>query len=314
MNFQLIFVIFSLGTLISGMISQSVFVDPDDLRSNFTVSQWAKQIEGLSVGRYCGSFKKYNDNTNRIAGGTLTKPGEYPSYVHFTTIYGHEGGIGLCGGTLISKNLVITAAHCFDDDRPIQYSFASIGHVVYGPKADKRKFQTRSVSRTCISGKFNREVVDFDIAIVRLNKPVEINEFVKPACLMLDQRVKSTDGVYVVGMGQTPSQKQPGDMSFVAMSTCDNRYLPYHLNSPTHSCLDSKKLRIKGNPCLGDSGGPVLVSRQTTHGQRQFVVGAVSFGIGEDIEYCFADPTRALFYTDFHKIKNEVLTLIQACS
>ena len=44
-----------------------------------------------------------------IIGGSFAKPHEYP------WIVGVVDNSGKCGGTIISKNLVITAAHCVSD-------------------------------------------------------------------------------------------------------------------------------------------------------------------------------------------------------
>lgn len=47
-------------------------------------------------------------STSRIIGGTLAKLGQWPWQVTL-----HFMGSHVCGGTLISSDFVLTAAHCF---------------------------------------------------------------------------------------------------------------------------------------------------------------------------------------------------------
>ena len=56
------------------------------------------------------NLQDINNSTGAIVGGVDALPGEFPWFVHF----GNED----CGGTLISKNRVLTAAHCIEDGPP----------------------------------------------------------------------------------------------------------------------------------------------------------------------------------------------------
>ena len=51
---------------------------------------------------------------NRIFGGATSIPHEYPWVVAIKR-YKRNGNLGICGGSLISNQHVLTAAHCTDD-------------------------------------------------------------------------------------------------------------------------------------------------------------------------------------------------------
>ena len=63
----------------------------------------------------CGS--KYT--TENIVGGNTTQPGEFP----YMALLGYKSEDNiikfLCGGTLINKYYVLTAAHCQSEKTPI---------------------------------------------------------------------------------------------------------------------------------------------------------------------------------------------------
>ena len=80
------------------------------------VNQWIKQTIDGTEDVMCNQFNTCNcglrnsqQNENRIVGGNEAKVGEFP-WIVFIKIF---GGPGFCGGTLITRNHVMSAAHCF---------------------------------------------------------------------------------------------------------------------------------------------------------------------------------------------------------
>lgn len=71
------------------------------------------------------------NNASRIIGGVQAPQGSYPTYVMLL-----ENGRQSCGGTLISGNLVLTAAHCLKDSKTKDLTVAR-GNIKYDVKADR---------------------------------------------------------------------------------------------------------------------------------------------------------------------------------
>jgi secreted trypsin-like serine protease len=53
------------------------------------------------------------EDISRIAGGTLSFRGEFPSLVSLQVLTNTGEYVHVCGGTIIDEQHVLTAAHCF---------------------------------------------------------------------------------------------------------------------------------------------------------------------------------------------------------
>lgn len=136
----------------------------------------------------CGYFS----DISNIVGGTQTKPGRYP----FTVALGkwtRGGRISYqCGGTLINKWFVLTAAHCKEE---IEGGKADIGDWKISTENDcyqrnkcLPKNQIIDIQRLIPHPGYRvtRSNVENDIMLVKLRTMVEYNdESVVPACLPL---------------------------------------------------------------------------------------------------------------------------------
>lgn len=126
-------------------------------------------------------------STELVVGGAPARAGEFP---HMAAI-GYpdfNGGISFkCGGTLISKNFVLTAAHCQKTDRT-RPSMVRLGDLNlrthdYGIELDVpiEKFTPHEF--------YNKDTRQNDIALIKLVHEVNFSKYIRPACLQQTEKI-----------------------------------------------------------------------------------------------------------------------------
>ncbi|NXU05437.1 ACRO protein, partial [Buphagus erythrorhynchus] len=135
----------------------------------------------------------------RIVGGTGAKPGAWP----WTVSIQHPRIPGLghwCGGSLITAEWVLTAAHCFDKIKKI-----GILNVVIGATQLTQPGQgaeVRRIKRLVRHENYKRSDITNDIALLELNEPVECSPYIQVACVADPTvRVSELQNCWIAGWG-----------------------------------------------------------------------------------------------------------------
>ncbi len=199
----------------------------------------------------------------RIVGGQQAVKGEFPFLVSLQAgSYGH-----FCGGSLIKKNWVLTAAHCIE---PNYLKTVVIGLHNQSDTAGVEKF---TVAQTIMHPKWNKNTMEYDYALVRLNGESKY----QPIALNTKDLVGNVDFV-TAGWGTT---SESGSVSKVLMKVsvplvskeaCEAAY-PGSL-SETMVCAGYPE--GGKDSCQGDSGGPLMMGS----GSSRVLAGVVSWGEG----------------------------------
>ncbi|XP_061402768.1 seminase-like [Musca vetustissima] len=179
-----------------------------------------------------------------------------------------KNGEFFCGGTLVAKRYVVTAAHCMEGLTARDFNVH--GGVTYLNQIGVR----RSVQKISIPKSFNMKNVNMDVAVLKLDKPMT-GRYIAPIRLC-SHRIRTNDWVKVSGWGLThengtrPSnQLRTVNVRMISKQKCKRDYRSVMQLSRTMMC---GSVPGKKDACSGDSGGPLV--------HRGELCGIVSFGIG----------------------------------
>ncbi|XP_010288320.1 PREDICTED: kallikrein-14-like, partial [Phaethon lepturus] len=147
----------------------------------------------------------WGDET-RIVGGRSCQKRRHPYQV---VLLGPEKNIH-CGGVLLGKSWVLTAAHC-DTRRPIPIRMGD-----HSLKTKEGTEQCINSAKAFIHPNYNPTSHDSDIMLLKLQKPVRFTDHINPVALPKRCPPPNTECI-VSGWGSTSSPE--GDSNGVSTST-----------------------------------------------------------------------------------------------
>ncbi|KAK2848576.1 hypothetical protein Q5P01_008410 [Channa striata] len=208
---------------------------------------------------------------NKIIGGQDAIPGSWPWQAGL-----YKSGSLFCGGSLISSQWVLTAAHCFPRT-------TTTGLVVYLGRQSLATASPNEVSRTVAQvikhASYNANTMNNDITLLKLSSAVTFTNYIMPVCVAATgSTFHSGTNVWITGWGTTEdgnlaSNLREAEVPIVGNKQCNCDYGFIKI-------LDNMMcagIRAGGkDTCQGDSGGPMVVKQNG----RWVQAGITSFGIG----------------------------------
>ncbi|NXH27470.1 ACRO protein, partial [Myiagra hebetior] len=141
----------------------------------------------------------YDYGMTRVVGGTGALPGAWPWMVSIQHPWMADLG-HLCGGSLITTQWVLTAAHCFSEFMNISMMYVLIGATQLthpGPGA-----QMRSIKQLWVHQDYDPVDMSYDIALLELDHPVQCSPYIQLACVPdATLRVSELHNCWIAGWG-----------------------------------------------------------------------------------------------------------------
>ncbi|RWS22819.1 atrial natriuretic peptide-converting enzyme-like protein, partial [Leptotrombidium deliense] len=229
----------------------------------------------------CGKPAVFANPTFRIVGGNESRPGQWPWLV---ALHGGPDEIFFCGGILISRHWVLSAAHCIGNQTELSGWTVKLG--LTRRAASPLSVQRRKISAVIKHPLFNSaNLYANDIALLLLDKEVSFDEFLRPVCLpSINIADHPATECTVIGWGK-PKHGDDADylnvvhevkVPIINHTQCAHWY-SFQDITIAHSMLCAGYAEGEKDACQGDSGGPLLCKNVAT--DSWFVAGVVSWGI-----------------------------------
>ncbi|KAL6265047.1 hypothetical protein P5V15_005138 [Pogonomyrmex californicus] len=195
-------------------------------------------------------FAVYGSPITHIIGGRDAPPGKYPHHVALK-----YGGNFRCGGSIINKRYILTAAHCVNDLTDIKRLAVHAGTIYLNETGDV--YQAESV---VWHNGFDEIALADDVGLIRLNRDIEYTNVIKPIPFAQED-IAVTDLPCVISgwgttslNGKTPNTLQEINLKVYSSEKCQR--LAWQITN-NHICTLTRKGE---GVCYGDSGSALLAN------------------------------------------------------
>ena len=233
------------------------------------------------------------DYEAQVVGGTAVPNGKYPFMASLQERKRNQPPAKehFCGGTLIDRDSVLTAAHCavyVKSEIPARKLRIVVGLTVLNSDQGQAR-GIRSLSDISVHPRYRGDGnYAYDAAVIELNRPVSLNP-IKLATAAHNWLEKPGRKARIAGWGNTikqtppfylepdsyPNRMREATVPLVSDSSADETYDGFEYPDYVPRLMVAAGKEGK-DTCQGDSGGPMWAA--TSHGRRQ--IGITSFGEG----------------------------------
>lgn len=202
-------------------------------------------------------------SNRRIVGGAEAGFGRFPWQAMIRI------GKARCGGALINSRNVVTAGHCVHNAqaREIRVYLGEYELMKESEPLPRQEFRVRE-SFIHPYYEFTPQADRYDVAVLRLDKPVRYAPHIIPACLPT-KNYEISEGVqaYVSGWGATkvndpyrPLELQAVDVKVVESRRCEEWHARNKIEVKIYDDMMCAGHEAgEKDACQGDSGGPLMM-------------------------------------------------------
>lgn len=225
----------------------------------------------LGTVAYAGASEAIKLGNRRIVGGVPTTIEKHPWQVALDVTF--DDATFLCGGSIIAKTWVLSAAHCFSPDEPTAGVRVKTGATDY-----ENEGQWLEVEKVIVHESYDPETSDNDIALVKLKRAPALGHVIPLASP--SEFMDAGQPLEVTGWGATSEggelavQLLEASVPYVPNATCNEPQSYAGTVTPNMICAGHREGGV--DSCQGDSGGPLVWRTRL----GPILVGVVSHGEG----------------------------------
>ncbi|XP_034482746.1 plasma kallikrein-like [Drosophila innubila] len=243
------------------------------------MAQFKLQLIFLVFLFYQQNVKAESRPVERIINGFHANPKQFPYQVLLNRQTRTEWE-PFCGGVIISKRIILTAAHCIKDNlNVVNIYFGAVARLNIKETGQQRLIVKRK--NIVVHPEWDYGQTINDIAVIRLPADLQFDEYIQPAKLPDPTQPYDNESGVVSGWGIT---SVPGSMSkqlmyfnvtILSNEECKfivGRYRTRQFFPSSYICLSPSER----SPCNGDSGGPLVIRNEDG---TSTLLGLTSFGM-----------------------------------
>jgi hypothetical protein len=210
-----------------------------------------------------------------IIGGHEAEPGEWPWQVALIHAGGDPFYDQFCGGSLIERDWVLTAAHCASGSGPNDIEVLAGIHNLSNPESSHQRL---SLSQIVVHPNYNSSTFDNDLALLRLATPATLGPRVATVPLVaagvgnLAGQISTVTGWGLTEFGY-PDVLYEAEVPIITNAACNDSNS--YDGEVTANMLCAGYDEGGHDTCYGDSGGPLVVFGPTWQ-----LAGITSWGNG----------------------------------
>ncbi|MEZ4681231.1 MAG: serine protease [Caldilineaceae bacterium] len=255
----------------------------------------------------------YAPDSPTVIGGEEAIPGQWPWMVALIYAVNDNAAQGqFCGGSLVSAEWVLTAAHCTFDLSGRPRAATEIDIVIGRHQLESSDGMRTNVLRIVRHPGYTGQTFNNDLALLHLATavpytpiPLLSTQSTQQSSLELAGTLATVTGWGITETGRASLVLRQVAVPLVDLRTCRQSYGIF--NEKVTDNMICAGLKSGGqDSCQGDSGGPLMVFDNLQQQWRQ--IGIVSWGDGCAVANYYGVYTRVSAYHDWVYSQIEALT------